>query len=88
MRVRITDSAALRKISPSQIMAYLRAKGAKQVGKFSDKAAIWTLGKEEFLVPLAAEFADYAYRVADILAALKREKSRGALAAGDNGRSA
>ena len=72
MRARITDSAALRKISPSQIMAYLRSKGAKQAGKFSDKAAIWTLGKEEFLVPLAAEFADYAYRVADILAALKR----------------
>ena len=46
------------------------------------------MGKEEFLVPLAAEFADYAYRVADILAALKREKSRGALAAGDIGRSA
>lgn len=72
MRARITDSAALRKISPSQIMAYLRSEGAKQVGKFSDKAAIWTLGKEEFLVPLAAEFADYAYRVADILAALER----------------
>ena len=72
MRARITDSAALRKISPSRIMAYLQARGAKQVGKFLDMAAIWTLGKEEFLVPLAAEFADYAYRVADILAALER----------------
>lgn len=79
MRARITDSAALRKISPSQIMAYLRSKGAKQVGKFSDKAAIWTLGKEEFLVPLAAEFADYAYRVADILAALERVEERSQL---------
>lgn len=79
MRARITDSAALRKISPSQIMAYLCAKGAKQVGKFSDKAAIWTLGKEEFLVPLAAEFADYAYRVADILAALERVEERSQL---------
>ena len=72
MRARITDSAALRKISPSQIMAYLRSKGAKQVGTFSDRAAIWALGKEEFLVSVAAEFADYAYRVADILAALER----------------
>ena len=79
MRARITDSAALRKISPSQIMAYLRSKGAKQVGKLSDKAAIWTLGKEEFLVPLAAEFADYAYRVADILAALERVEERSQL---------
>ena len=79
MRARITDSAALRKISPSQIMAYLRSEGAKQVGKFSDKAAIWTLGKEEFLVPLAAEFADYAYRVADILAALERVEERSQL---------
>lgn len=72
MRVRITDSAALRKISPSQITAYLRARGAKQVGTFLDRAAIWALGEEEFLVPVAAEFADYAYRVADILAALER----------------
>ena len=72
MRARITDSAALRKILPSQITAYLRSKGAKQVGTFSDRAAIWALGKEEFLVPVAAEFADYAYRVADILAALER----------------
>lgn len=79
MRVRITDSAALRKISPSQIMAYLCAKGAKQVGKFSDSAAIWALGKEEFLVPVAAEFADYAYRVADILAALERVEARSQL---------
>lgn len=49
------------------------------MGKFSDKAAIWTLGKEEFLVPLAAEFADYAYRVADILAALERVEERSQL---------
>ena len=72
MRARITDSAALRKISPSQIMAYLQARGAKQVGNFLDRAGIWALGKEEFLVPVGAEFADYAYRVADILAALER----------------
>lgn len=79
MRARITDSAALRKISPSQIMAYLRAKGAKQVGTFLDRAGIWALGKEEFLVPSAAEFADYAYRVADILAALERVEERSQL---------
>lgn len=79
MRARITDSAALWKISPSQIMAYLRSKGAKQVGTFSDRAAIWALGKEEFLVPVAAEFADYAYRVADILAALERVEERSQL---------
>lgn len=79
MRARITDSAALRKISPSQIMAYLQARGAKQVGTFSDRAAIWALGKEEFLVSVAAEFADYAYRVADILAALERVEERSQL---------
>ena len=79
MRARITDSAALRKISPSQILAYLRAKGAKQVGTFLDKAEIWALGKKEFLVPVTAEFADYAYRVADILAALERIEERSQL---------
>lgn len=79
MRARITDSGALRKISPSQITAYLRARGAKQVGTFLDRAAIWALGKEEFLVPVAAEYADYAYRVADILAALERAEGRSQL---------
>ena len=79
MRARITDSAALRKISPSQIRVYLRAKGGEQVGTFLDKAAIWALGKEEFLVPVAEEFADYAYRVADILAALERVEERSQL---------
>lgn len=79
MRARITDSAALRKISPSQIMAYLQARGAKQVGNFLDRAGIWALGNEEFLVPVAAEFADYAYRVADILAALERVEERSQL---------
>ena len=79
MRARITDSSALRKISPSQITAYLRAKGGEQVGTFLDRAAIWTLGKEEFLVPVADEFADYAYRVADILAALERVEERSQL---------
>lgn len=79
MRARITDSAALRKISPSQIMAYLQARGAKQVGNFLDRAGIWALGNEEFLVPVAAEFADYAYRVADILAALERVEARSQL---------
>lgn len=60
-------------------MAYLRAKGAKQVGNFLDRAGIWALGKEEFLVPAAAEFADYAYRIADILAALERVEERSQL---------
>lgn len=79
MRACITDSAALRKISPSQIMAYLQARGAKQVGNFLDRAGIWALGKEEFLLPVVADFADYAHRVADILAALERVEERSQL---------
>ena len=79
MRARITDSAALRKISPSRIMAYLQARGAKQVGNFLDRAGIWALGNEEFLLPVAAELADYAHRVADILAVLEKVEGRSQL---------
>ena len=80
MRARITDSSALRNISPAQITAYLRGRGARQVGELSGRAAIWSWQDEEFLVPVAVKFGDYAYRVADILAALEKIEKRSQLA--------
>ena len=79
MRVRISDKQALLSISPAQLMAYLRSKGARQVDEFSGKATVWSYGDEELLVPLATRFADYAARMADILASLEREEDRSQL---------
>lgn len=79
MRVRISDKQALLSISPAQLMAYLRSRGARHVDEFPGKAAIWSYGDEELLVPLATRFADYAARMADILASLEREEDRSQL---------
>lgn len=79
MRVRISDKQALLSISPTQLMAYLRSKGARQVDEFSGKAAVWSYGDEELLVPLATRFADYAARIADILAVLEQKEERSQL---------
>ncbi len=79
MKARISDKHVLRSISPAQIMAYLRSKGAVQVGEYSGKATIWQYGSEELLVPLGVHFADYASRIADIFASLEREEDRSQL---------
>ena len=79
MRVRISDKQALLSISPAQLMAYLRSKGARRIDEVSGKAVVWSYGDEELLVPLATRFADYAARMADILAALEREEERSQL---------
>lgn len=79
MRVHISDKQVLQSLTPAQVMAYLRSRGARQVDKFSGKAAVWNYGDEELLVPLATRFADYAARMADILASLEREESRSQL---------
>ena len=76
MRARITDPATLRTISPAQIIAYIRSRGAVQVGNFLGKATIWSYKTSEFLVPVDIQFADYAYRIAEILAALEKVEDR------------
>ena len=59
MRVRISDKQVLQSITPVQLMAYLRSKGATQLDEYPGKATIWQYGSEELLVPLATRFADY-----------------------------
>ena len=79
MRVRISDKQVLQSITPVQLMAYLRSKGATQLDEYPGKATIWQYGSEELLVPLATRFADYPARMADVLAALEREEDRSQL---------
>lgn len=79
MRARISDKQALQSLTPAQVMAYLRSKGATQIGEYPGKATIWQYGSEELLVPLVSRFADYPARMADILAALEREEDRSQL---------
>lgn len=79
MRVHISDRQVLLSLSPAQITAYLRGKGAECLDELPGKATVWQYVEEELLVPLSTHFADYASRVADILAALERAEKRSQL---------
>ena len=79
MRAHISDKKALQAVSPAQIMAYLRSRGAEKTDEFPGKATIWSYGGEELLVPLATRFADYAARMADMLSLLEKVEDRSQL---------
>ena len=79
MRARITDKETLQHITPAQILAYLRCKGAEKADEWPDKATFWRYGGTELLVPLSTRFADYAQRVADLLAQLEKTEDRSQL---------
>ena len=79
MKVRIADSEALKKITPSQILTYLKSKGAKKTDLFEGKAAIFAYKDNELLVPLASHYSDYALRMADIMSCLEKIEDRSQL---------
>lgn len=76
MRVRISDKQVLQSITPVQLMAYLRSKGATQLDEYPGKATIWQYGNEELLVPVDTYFADYASRIADYISTVELVESR------------
>lgn len=76
MRVRISDKQVLQSITPAQLMAYLRSKGATQLDEYPGKATIWQYGNEELLVPVNTYFADYASRIADYVSTVELVESR------------
>ena len=51
MRAHITDRETLQTITPAQILAYLRCKGAEKADEWPDKATFWRYGGTELLVP-------------------------------------
>ncbi len=79
MRAHITDRETLQTITPAQILAYLRCKGAEKADEWPDKATFWQYGRTELLVPLSTRFADYAMRVAELLAQLEKTEDRSQL---------
>jgi hypothetical protein len=79
MRAHITDKESLQSITPVQILAYIRSRGAKKTDDFCGKAAIFQYGEAELLIPLEMHYADYALRVADILSILEKTEDRSQL---------
>ena len=79
MRVRISDQKILQSITPAEVLAYLRSRGANKTDDIQNKADIWQYGGEEILVPLATHFADYSMRMSEILLCLEKVKERSQL---------
>lgn len=79
VKVRITDKETFQRITPAQLLAYLRSKGARKTDEIPGKADIWLYSGEEFLIPQAMFFADYALRVADVVYQLEKLENRSQL---------
>jgi hypothetical protein len=65
---------------PIDVMSYLRAAGWLTQSELGDKGVIVTkgegLGEQELLVPMRRDLADFAIRMAEVLAGLERVESR------------
>lgn len=79
MKNKISNPDTLRSLSPWQITAYLKAKGATQSTAYMDKADIWLYGNKEILVPNKTIFGDYPQRIADLLTDISEMENRSRL---------
>lgn len=84
MKVKIRDREMLSKISPSQLVAYLEARGWRRERLFENKGGLWRLGlangeQFEILVPLQATLRDYVARLIDAIDTLEVVEERSQL---------
>ena len=82
MKVRVSE-AGRQDLTPAQISAYLRGKGAKDTGA-AGKAVIWIYKGAKLFVPLSAHYADYAVRLSELLSQLEEAEGRSQLAIFDD----
>lgn len=80
MNVDIRDAAALRALSASEVMSYLRSHGWHEDDS-TERASIWTQHKAgsgyfEAAVPLSTDSADYALRMGEVLRTLHEFENR------------
>src|SRR6266550_1453470 len=84
MKATIRDPEALRTIRPPDLITYLRATGWHLATR-SERVSYWEkavpqgTGTFEVLVPLRAEFGDFAARISDILETLEAVETRSQL---------
>jgi len=80
MKVTIRDRSVLNSMRPIDVLSYLRAAGWLSQGELGDKGVILTkvhnTHEQELLVPMRRDLADFAIRMAEVLAALENIEVR------------
>ncbi len=80
MRFTLRDPEVLKKLSPLEVVAYLRTTGWTQQRSVEGKWSIWEKnGNEEILLPLHQEYADFALRMSELLRVLEHAEQRSRL---------
>ncbi len=83
MDVHITDSAALRRVSPSVLSAYLEAQGWIRQQTWQNRIVVWSRTQDEqvneLLTPLREQSDAYAVRISEVVALLGQLEERSQL---------
>lgn len=83
MDVQIRDAAALRRVSPVMVRAYLEASGWQHMETWRNRIMVWstTNGEQvsEALIPLREQSDAYALRISEVLALLSEIEERSQL---------
>jgi len=84
MKVQIRDGAALSKVSPAQLRAYLEANGWTLYENWRELITVWVKAKDEqthqVLLPLREQSDAYAQRIAEAVTTLSEVEERSQLA--------
>jgi hypothetical protein len=80
MKVTVRDQGILNSLRPVDLIAYLRASGWSREAEIGNKASVWVKPDgpqpQDVLVPLRRDAADFAMRIAEVLAQLELVEQR------------
>ncbi len=81
MKVTVRDIEILRAVQPTQVLAYLRARGWREDRRIGEKGVYWTSHAQsaELLVPLEPSLKDFTLRMGDVVETLAAIEQRSAL---------
>ena len=83
MNVQIRDAAALRRVTPPMLRAYLESRGWERRQTWRDRIAVWSVERDgrsqEILTPLRESSDAYAVRMSETVAALSETEERSQL---------
>ena len=83
MNVQIRDAAALRRVNPPMLRAYLESRGWSRREIWRDRIAVWSAERDgrsqEILAPLRESSDAYAVRMSEVVATLSETEERSQL---------
>ena len=83
MNVQIRDAAALRRVTPPMLRAYLESRGWSRQQTWRGRIAVWSVERDghsrEILAPLRESSDAYAMRMSEAVAALSETEERSQL---------